>query len=142
MAVKTILNCILIQFNILFFSHVFFVIIITKKRGKGRKELDNLINQIKVFGIIYTNSDIFVVYKPKSPNPQIISLEPTNTIYNKLVIELNYILSNNMIQPQMLTDTKYYIPIYDDDFSYPSLFFKKFHSEYFKCYKLGQFVPN
>jgi len=93
--------------------------------GKGRNELNKLISKIKISGLTQKNSDIFIIHKPNSFNPEIISLDPNDKIYNKLIIEVNYILLNNMIQPQMLTDTKYYIPIYDDDFSYSGDIIKK-----------------
>ena len=93
--------------------------------GKGRKELNNLIKKIKLVGIKNTNTDIFYVYKQQSTNPEIIVLNSTNNSYNKLITEINEILENNIIQPQMLTDTKYYIPIYDCDFSYSGKIIKK-----------------
>jgi hypothetical protein len=86
--------------------------------GKGRTKLNKLINQIKKSGLTVENSQIFTVYKQNSPNPKIIPVEPDNKIYLNLVMELDDILLNDMIQPQMITDSKYYIPIYDDDFIY------------------------
>jgi hypothetical protein len=99
--------------------------------GKGRNELDKLINKIKNFGLTPKNSEIFVIRKPNSSNPEIINLVPDNKMYEKLVVELNEILLNNMIQPQMLTDTKYSIPIYDNDFSYSGTMIKKLNLVHF-----------
>ncbi len=64
------------------------------------------------------NSDIFITHKPLSANPQIISLNSNDELYNKIIEDLNFILTNDMLQPQMITDTKYYMQIYDDNFSY------------------------
>jgi hypothetical protein len=100
--------------------------LITKlTNGKGRTKLDNLINKIKETKLNENNCDIYIVTKYNTPNPEIVKITWKKAMDKGYIEDFEVILQENILQPQMTSNFKHYVPIYDDDFSYSGKIIKK-----------------
>jgi len=86
--------------------------------SKGRTDLDKLIENIKNTGLNETNCSIYITTKINTLNPEIINISWKEAFEKKYIDDFETIIKNNLLEPQMISNLKYYIPIYDDDFSF------------------------
>lgn len=93
--------------------------------SKGRLELDNLIETIKDSRLNENNCDIYIVSKIHTKNPEIININWLDAVNKKYVEDFENIIVKNILQPQMISNLKHYIPIYDNDFSFNGKIIKK-----------------
>ena len=83
--------------------------------GLGCDALNEKLEEIKNQQINESNCDIYITIK-SSPNPTIEKLDWNNVNISKYIDDIYKIIDERIIQPQMITFTTSYIPIYDNDF--------------------------